>query len=110
MTDGSVSETGLTPAAALAAAKARHKMTRGESAEVDRNTWLAYQGAKRNAEVYQAEADKFEARLREQARDAQILTVRGIRVATRIITPVTGASFTKDYYRRTPGESSTDED
>jgi hypothetical protein len=105
-------DTELTPAAALAAAKTRADWlpVKGKTAEVSERDWIDYSNARIAAERWAAHVAATEARLREQAKDAQILTVNGVRVATRIITPVTGATFTKDYYRRTPGESSTSDD
>jgi transposase len=98
-------------AAALAAAKASFPhAVKGKRAEIDPALWDGYLQAKHIAAQQQAIADLYEAHIREQAQDAAILTIHGIKVATRIITVVTGASFTKDYYRRTAGESDTSTD
>jgi hypothetical protein len=101
----------MTPAAALAAAKAAHPdAVKGKRAEISHALWFGYLQAKRAAAEQQVIADLYEAQIREETGDAQILTIRGIKIATRIITPVTGISFTKDYYRRAAGENETPDD
>ena len=75
---------------------------KGKQAEIDSRLWTDYTDWKRAADDAAEIAAQYEKLIREQAGDAAVLTVNGTRVAVRVVQDVTGASWRKDFYRRTP--------
>lgn len=70
-----------------------------QQVEIPRNTWLIWLSNRKLRDAYEKVWRKADAKLRELAGDAAILTVDGQPVARRITGKVNGASWTKDYLR-----------
>jgi hypothetical protein len=86
----------------LAQLKVMHPPVKGKAAGIPAALWDQYLYAAAELADRQAMLDMAEAEIREVAGDAQVLTVGGAKVAVRIRQHVTGASWVKDFYRRTP--------
>lgn len=90
--------------ATLAALRARFVPLKGKEAEIDADLWQTFDDLKDAITATEEHCRLFEAKIREQLGEATILTVGGVKVATRI----TGKSLVKahtrtsDYIRRTP--------
>jgi putative phage-type endonuclease len=89
-------------AATLAALRARFTRTEGKQAEVDGTLYQCWVDERNAATRHDELARIFEIQLREQAGEAQILTVDGEIVARRIVVDAQVKAHTRhqDYYRR----------
>ena len=89
--------------ASLAALKARFADPRKDkAAEVDGTLYAAWSDTRDLIRHYEDKARGYENELREQAGDAQVLTVDGIKVATRVVSRAEVKAHVRhqDYYRR----------
>lgn len=71
----------------------------GKSAQVDRDSWLMFQHLRKQVDKFKALLANEESHLREQVGDAKYLMVGDVRVGTRAIRQVKGATWTQDYLR-----------
>lgn len=86
----------------LGALKAMYPPVKGRSADIPAALWDEYLYAAAEVADREALRDMVEAEIREQAGDAQVLTVDGAKVAVRVTQEVRNASWVKDFYRRLP--------
>jgi putative phage-type endonuclease len=86
-------------AATLAALRARFTKSEGKQAEVDGTTFAAWSDARDVQKWWEDQAREYEIILRDQAQEADVLTVDGEPVARRLVfdSPVKAHM---DYYRR----------
>lgn len=75
----------------------------GKVSDVDPELWAHYLTCKASAGQWDDMARKADAQIHEQIGDAAILFVDGRKVAVRVVQDVTGASWRKDFFRRTGG-------
>jgi YqaJ-like viral recombinase domain len=90
--------------ATLAALRARFVPLKGKEAEIDAALWERWETSKRRIDHWEGVARLEEAEIREQLGEATILTVGGVKVATRVTgeSPVKAHTRHNDYIRRTP--------
>jgi hypothetical protein len=89
-------------AVTLAALRARFTRSEGKQAEVEGTLFTAWSEARDVVKFWEGEARGYEIQLREQAGEAQVLTVDGEKVATRVVSDSQVKAHTRhvDYYRR----------
>lgn len=98
--------------ATLAALKARFAdPARDKEAEIDGGLWDAWDHFKDQVDQYKQAAQKLENQIREQAGEARILTVGGVKVAVRVTGDQQVKAHTRhvDYIRRTAAKGETSE-
>jgi putative phage-type endonuclease len=89
-------------AATLAAVRARFAKAPGKEAEINSDLFMKWDLARKQMEDWTDSARALEIRIREQAGEASILTVGGVKVATRVVSDAQVKAHTRhvDYYRR----------
>jgi putative phage-type endonuclease len=88
--------------ATLAALRARYQPFKGKEAEIDADLWDVWQHWKNTEDEAGTMRRANEALIREQAGEATVLTVAGVRVATRVVSESQVKAHTRhnDYIRR----------
>lgn len=88
--------------ATLAALRARYQPYPGKEAEIDSELWNSWKLWKTSEDTAGQHRKETEARIREQAGEATVLTVGGVRVATRVVSESQVKAHVRhnDYMRR----------